>query len=165
VPEPLRIDAKYWGGWSGIPTVIARNVIVLVHPDHWEFLTGGGGRRKTLATLPSTEISSLELGQMTAQHARGFSLATGFLGSGTQIAGTSGFRVTLRDGQVMLLEIQGAPMLIETRLRPLLVRYPAPPPGAAWHPDPTGRHELRYWDASAWTAHVSDGGATAVDPV
>jgi hypothetical protein len=26
---------------------------------------------------------------------------------------------------------------------------------AAWHPDPTGRYELRYWDGSRWTEHVS----------
>lgn len=36
---------------------------------------------------------------------------------------------------------------------------------ASWHPDPTGRHELRYWDGSAWTDHVSDQGVTGTDPV
>lgn len=36
---------------------------------------------------------------------------------------------------------------------------------AGWFADPTGRHELRYWDGRAWTAAVSDGGATAQDPV
>jgi len=36
---------------------------------------------------------------------------------------------------------------------------------ASWHPDPTGRHELRYWDGSAWTDHVSDHGVTGTDPV
>ena len=35
----------------------------------------------------------------------------------------------------------------------------------AWHADPTGRHQLRYWDGSRWTSHVSDGGAQATDPV
>ena len=38
-------------------------------------------------------------------------------------------------------------------------------PAAAWHPDPTGRHQLRYWDGGTWTAHVSDGGVAATDPV
>lgn len=33
---------------------------------------------------------------------------------------------------------------------------------AAWHPDPTGRHELRYWDGSQWTDHVSDQGVQSV---
>lgn len=36
---------------------------------------------------------------------------------------------------------------------------------AAWHPDPGGRHELRYWDGSSWTDHVSDNGVTSLDPL
>jgi hypothetical protein len=32
-----------------------------------------------------------------------------------------------------------------------------------WYADPSGRHELRYWDGSAWTDHVSDHGVTAID--
>lgn len=35
---------------------------------------------------------------------------------------------------------------------------------AGWQADPFGRHELRYHDGSAWTEHVSDAGATSVDP-
>ena len=34
---------------------------------------------------------------------------------------------------------------------------------AGWHPDPTGRHELRYWSGTAWTEHVSDKGVQATD--
>src|SRR5687767_8710389 len=36
---------------------------------------------------------------------------------------------------------------------------------AAWHADPTGRHQLRYWDGSNWTEHISDDGAQGVDPL
>jgi uncharacterized protein YxjI len=36
---------------------------------------------------------------------------------------------------------------------------------ANWYPDPIGRHELRYWDGSAWTHHVSDHGVTGTDPL
>lgn len=35
----------------------------------------------------------------------------------------------------------------------------------SWHPDPTGRHELRYWDGSVWTDHVADRGVQAMDPL
>jgi hypothetical protein len=35
---------------------------------------------------------------------------------------------------------------------------------AAWLPDPSGTHELRYWDGATWTEHVSDQGTTAQDP-
>jgi len=36
---------------------------------------------------------------------------------------------------------------------------------AAWLQDPTGRHELRWWDGTTWSANVSDRGATSTDPV
>lgn len=36
---------------------------------------------------------------------------------------------------------------------------------AGWWPDPLGRNELRYHDGVNWTDHVSNHGATAVDPV
>jgi hypothetical protein len=35
----------------------------------------------------------------------------------------------------------------------------------AWHPDPTGRAEQRYWDGQAWTGHVVRGGQQAWDPI
>jgi uncharacterized protein YxjI len=34
---------------------------------------------------------------------------------------------------------------------------------AAWHPDPYGRHELRYWDGERWTEHVSSHGKQSID--
>jgi hypothetical protein len=36
---------------------------------------------------------------------------------------------------------------------------------ASWLPDPSGAHELRYWNGLAWTEHVSDQGTTGQDPV
>jgi hypothetical protein len=45
---------------------------------------------------------------------------------------------------------------------------PAVMPGralAAWLPDPTGRHELRYYDGSDWTEHVSSAGTISVDHI
>jgi hypothetical protein len=38
-------------------------------------------------------------------------------------------------------------------------------PAAGWLADPSGRHDLRYWDGSTWTATVSDGGQTSTDPM
>lgn len=35
----------------------------------------------------------------------------------------------------------------------------------AWHPDPTGRHDHRWWDGEQWTEHVADAGVAAVDPL
>jgi hypothetical protein len=39
---------------------------------------------------------------------------------------------------------------------------PTVPPG--WYTDPAGRYELRYWDGSAWTEHVSRAGQQYRDP-
>lgn len=33
-----------------------------------------------------------------------------------------------------------------------------------WQPDPTGRHQYRYWDGSTWTDHVADDGVATSDP-
>lgn len=38
-------------------------------------------------------------------------------------------------------------------------------PGAGWHPDPSGRHRLRWWDGARWTENVSDGARNGIDPV
>ncbi len=34
---------------------------------------------------------------------------------------------------------------------------------AAWHPDPLGRHQYRYWDGGRWTEHVADQGVAGID--
>jgi hypothetical protein len=39
---------------------------------------------------------------------------------------------------------------------------PTVPP--QWSPDPSGRHQLRYWDGTAWSHHVADGGLASIDP-
>ncbi|MGH9171466.1 MAG: DUF2510 domain-containing protein [Acidimicrobiales bacterium] len=40
----------------------------------------------------------------------------------------------------------------------------APPPLFGWYPDPTSRHEERYWDGRQWSSRVADGGVRADDP-
>lgn len=34
-----------------------------------------------------------------------------------------------------------------------------------WIPDPTERHELRYWTGESWTEHVTDAGVPGIDPL
>ncbi len=36
---------------------------------------------------------------------------------------------------------------------------------ANWYPDPMKRHQLRYWDGTVWTHHVSNNGVTGTDPL
>ncbi|MHB1928891.1 MAG: DUF2510 domain-containing protein [Acidimicrobiales bacterium] len=42
---------------------------------------------------------------------------------------------------------------------------PAPPLSvpAQWAPDPSGRHEYRWWDGKGWSDFVSDGGVESID--
>ena len=35
---------------------------------------------------------------------------------------------------------------------------------AGWFDDPTGAHEMRYWDGDEWTDHVADGGVSFRSP-
>jgi len=37
-------------------------------------------------------------------------------------------------------------------------------PDPEWYPDPSGRHELRYWDGEQWTEHASSHGRQTIDP-
>jgi len=38
-------------------------------------------------------------------------------------------------------------------------------PAGRWAPDPTSRHEYRYFDGSAWTDLIADAGVEGVDPL
>lgn len=33
----------------------------------------------------------------------------------------------------------------------------------AWHPDPSGRHQYRYWDGQTWTHHVATNGVASIE--
>ncbi len=36
---------------------------------------------------------------------------------------------------------------------------------ADWYPDPSRRHQVRYWDGTGWTEHVANDGVSGSDPV
>ena len=40
---------------------------------------------------------------------------------------------------------------------------PAPAVEPHWAPDPTRRHQFRYWNGTAWTEHVGDHGVQSTD--
>jgi hypothetical protein len=59
-----------------------------------------------------------------------------------------------------------APQVVVQAVPSPQVSTPVPPPPgtpSGWLADPSGRHELRYWDGSRWTEHVSTGGEQATD--
>ena len=72
-------------------------------------------------------------------------------------------------GPQAVLPPQVAPPLLATAggSSPTAAPPPPPPPTSPpmWAPDPHRRHELRYWDGTTWTSHVSNAGVQATDPV
>ncbi|MEY2422740.1 MAG: molecular chaperone DnaK [Acidimicrobiaceae bacterium] len=69
-------------------------------------------------------------------------------------------------------EMAAAASVVATPEEPVVSRtvttsIAAPPAAleAGWQTDPTGRHEYRYWDGSAWTDDVSDSGVGSTDPM
>ena len=38
-------------------------------------------------------------------------------------------------------------------------------PAPQWHPDPTGRHQVRLWDGVKWSDQVSDDGIVSTDQI
>jgi hypothetical protein len=82
----------------------------------------------------------------------------------------------------LILGVIGIIIIALLKPRPVAGGYPSMPPvpstpanpmsptapsttPAGWHPDPSGRHQHRYWDGSAWTEHVADNGVSGTDPV
>ena len=49
-------------------------------------------------------------------------------------------------------------------VRPIQLQAQTAQP-AGWHPDPSARHELRYWNGSSWTDDVSNAGVASKDPM
>jgi hypothetical protein len=47
---------------------------------------------------------------------------------------------------------------------PVAASAPASSVPAGWHPDPSKRYEMRYWDGEKWTEYVSSQGQTYTDP-
>lgn len=67
-----------------------------------------------------------------------------------------------------VLLMLGLPTLVVAGVVWLIARNKRSVPGAvpaAWLADPTGRHEMRYWNGSVWTEHVADSGVQSTDPV
>jgi hypothetical protein len=73
----------------------------------------------------------------------------------------------------LVLFFGGAALAVVVAVRRHQAPGPRPAPAtwaheavaAGWFADPSGRHELRYWDGQRWTEQVSDRGTQAVDPV
>ncbi len=74
----------------------------------------------------------------------------------TAAAGTAGAETASGWGATQGAAAQTTPTT------PVTPATPSVPAG--WYHDPAGRFELRYWDGSAWTEHVSRAGQQYTDP-
>lgn len=57
-----------------------------------------------------------------------------------------------------------SPSPLSTSTEPVGAGAVNPSVPAAWYKDPSGRYELRYWNGTAWTEHVSRDGRQFTDP-
>jgi hypothetical protein len=53
----------------------------------------------------------------------------------------------------------------DMRVLPAPIFVPRSSPDPTWAPDPTGRHQWRWWGGVAWTDHVADDGVATEDPL
>jgi hypothetical protein len=116
------------------------NCLLGLH-DHW-LTVDVTEKRSTFArgapqwirvfNIPRSDITAVEIEGLTQQHSRGWSVWTGFLGSGKQVQGTTGVMVTLNDGRYVLFRMTGAPMEVREQVVPVLSlnrpNLPPPPP-------------------------------------
>jgi hypothetical protein len=63
-------------------------------------------------------------------------------------------------GVATLAPVVAAPALVAST-----ATTAAPEVAPDWYPDPSGRHQWRFWGGSDWTPHVSDDGAHSDDPL
>ena len=69
-----------------------------------------------------------------------------------------------RDGPVPT-SAQNVPSAPSKQTTPPVPQDPPATPTPMWGPDPSGRHEFRYWDGTTWTDWVSDKGSESRDPL
>jgi hypothetical protein len=81
------------------------------------------------------------------------------------VAYTASFHASSEEGKEHYAEL-AAEFLKSLALPVPLSESPKPrlePSMPGWYADPSGRHQLRYWDAG-WTEHVSTSGVRGIDP-
>jgi hypothetical protein len=94
--------------------------------DKGRFGTRGERYPVRVLTLAVSDIVAVEIESLTDQHARGYSVWTGFFGSGRQLPGTTGVLIQTKRGH-LLLRFRGAPIQAKTALQPLLKLIPDAP--------------------------------------
>jgi Protein of unknown function (DUF2510) len=93
-----------------------------------------------------------------ALSALGFlALAWAAFGRLAELPGSSEFRISTAPASSASEKPQDSGLTPPTQ--------PPPMVPSSWQSDPTGRHELRWWDGAQWTEHVVDASRPSVDPL
>jgi hypothetical protein len=123
------------------------------------------GGMKVLSADPATGAISLSTSMSMTTWGENLSVQVGQLQPGSiQVTVRSSLKFGLVDWGKNEKNLKAMFFRIEQALAAPAPTAAAPPAGA-WHPDPTGRHEHRWWDGAAWSDQVSDAGVVTTDPV
>jgi hypothetical protein len=116
-------------------------------------LVGGSSRIPLVAELVGAELGRPVATDAHPKHAIALGAA---IAAAASVAGES--TVALADATSVVATAEAKASRVTDEVAPVAGV-------AAWHHDPTGRHEHRYWDGATWTTDVSDGGVASVDPL
>ena len=140
-----------------------------------------------LSDVASIEVVERQIGKSKVGATAAFGVAGGLAGKGSKTM--TDLIVRMKDGQQAnwVVHQRGAawvrgklgpvlheagipfhddvPQVVQAVAAPQVSTPVPPPPGApaGWLADPSGHHELRYWDGSRWTEHVSTAGEQTTD--
>jgi hypothetical protein len=70
------------------------------------------------------DIARVLIDELSPDHARGWTLSTGVIGSGSRIAATSTVSIHLRSSYVVLLRADAATPVVAARLAPFIAGLP-----------------------------------------
>jgi putative membrane protein len=127
-----------------------------------------GRVRRTTTWIPMVKAQSIRRVQGPVQ--RRLRLATVHLdAAGKRVEAVFRDRSVEEADRLMddLTALSRAARKAEENDREVRTSPPASGPTASaggWFPDPSGRHQLRYWDGTTWTGHVRDQDVAGVDP-
>jgi hypothetical protein len=163
-----KLSEKSADGWEVVAIVPAGSDITAYVKRATNGATTGSEARATTEAPVTTEAAAAT-GAAAAEPA-GWGTAPASTSGGTSWGQTSGSESGSSWGTTGTSGTSGASSGwgagtstgATTQTTPTQPATPSVPAG--WYHDPAGRYELRYWDGSAWTEHVSRGGQQYTDP-
>jgi hypothetical protein len=143
------------------------------HPPGWSSPGGPSAPARAVQSVGDTPGAQVTGPTFTApEPVHGLGLGLGHR-SGTHVPPVPGAATQLAAAPVAT---PGTPEIFRPRpeqVAPIAAAAPTgvatvtrrPTMAARWLPDPTGRHQYRYWDGGCWTENVYDAGVESRDPV